>query len=155
MSQYRSAIGSFAARACTLIPWQPYFWKRPAEGTRRRTYDSNRPDRDDDGEKENIPQDQEVNEEYKIHDDEENYVEKNVKENDYQEHKCKICEKTFREKRRLVDHMTNVHSGKDCSLWIKLFSNKKNFNRHIRAVYRRHGKNTMCTKHGKIMSCKE
>ena len=118
--------------------------------------DSKRPDRYDDGEKEDIPQDQEVNDEYEIDDDEENGVEENMKENAYQEHQCNICEKTFKEKRRLVDHMTDVHSGrKDCSQCTESFSNKRNLNRHIREVHRRHGEDTMCTKCGKMMPCKE
>ena len=48
----------------------------PKEQEEELIEDSNRPDRDDDGEKEDIPQYQEVNEEYEMDDEEENDVEK-------------------------------------------------------------------------------
>ena len=52
--------------------------------------------------------------------------------------RCVECGKSFKEKRRLVDHITDVHSGrKTCELCHQTFSNTRNGNRHIRDIHER------------------
>ena len=70
--------------------------------------------------------------------------------------KCQECGRIFKERRRLVDHMADVHCDKqECSLCPEVFSNKKNLKRHINEIHRRHEEESMCSNCGKVMSRKE
>ena len=66
---------------------------------------------------------------------------------------CQECGKNFKEKRRLVDHITDVHSGrKTCELCPQTFSNTRNLNRHIRDIHERKESNIICSNCGKSLS---
>ena len=72
------------------------------------------------------------------------------------EHGCVECGKKFREKRRLVDHVTDVHTERKlCPLCPETFSNTRNFNRHMNQIHRTQGANHLCCNCGKEMSRKQ
>ena len=63
-------------------------------------------------------------------------------------HKCHKCGVKFKEKRKLVDHVTDIHmERKVCSF--------KRFNRHLSRIYRAQGENPVCCNCGKKMSSKQ
>ena len=72
------------------------------------------------------------------------------------EFECPDCGKTFREKRRLVDHITDVHAErKVCTLCPQTFSNTRNFNRHMRQIHRTQGSTYVCCNCGKELSSQQ
>ena len=70
-------------------------------------------------------------------------------------YQCLDCSKTFKERRRLVDHERDVHSGrKNCTFCLQTFSCKRTLTRHLAEIHNRGEENELCSNCGQTFSRK-